>query len=59
MLAETNITGILDEPWGQYRTTVREIERLTRYHFLPAVSEAAQRTIKSRTDSGPTGGRER
>jgi endonuclease G, mitochondrial len=51
-----NITGILDEPWGQYRTSVKEVERLSGYRFLPAVSEAAQRTIKTRTDNGPTSG---
>src|SRR5262245_58767989 len=51
-----NITGILDDPWDQYRTTVKEIERLSGYHFLPAIPEATQRALKSRTDSGPTSG---
>ncbi|WP_438028213.1 DNA/RNA non-specific endonuclease [Sorangium sp. So ce233] len=52
-----NETGILDEGWGQYRTTVDEIERRAGYDVLTAVPEAVQRALEARTDDGPTGGR--
>lgn len=52
-----NVTGILDEGWGRYRTTVREIERRTGYDFLSAVPAVIQRAIEARTDDGPTSGR--
>lgn len=51
-----NVTGILDEGWGRYRTTVREIERRTGYDFLSAVPAVIQRLIETRTDDGPTSG---
>ena len=51
-----NVTGILDEGWGRYRTTVREVERRTGYDFLSAVPAAIQRAIEARTDDGPTSG---
>ncbi|WP_437679714.1 DNA/RNA non-specific endonuclease [Sorangium sp. So ce131] len=48
-----NRTGILDEGWGQYRTTVDDIERRAGYDFLTAVPEAVQRVIEARADSEP------
>jgi endonuclease G len=52
-----NATGILDEGWGRYRTTVDEIERRTGYDFLTAVPEGVEREIEARADDGPAGGR--
>ncbi|WP_437969837.1 DNA/RNA non-specific endonuclease [Sorangium sp. So ce260] len=52
-----NDTGILDEGWGQYRTTVDEIERRAGYDLLTALPEAVQRALEARTDDGPAGGR--
>lgn len=49
-----NKKGIQGEGWGQYRTTVDEIERQTGYDFLPEVPEAAQRAVEGRIDTGPT-----
>jgi endonuclease G, mitochondrial len=49
-----NTTGILNEGWGGYRTTVDEIERQTGYNFLPAVPEEIQRAIEARIDDDPT-----
>jgi endonuclease G len=48
-----NVTGILDQPWRQYRTSVGEIERRTGYHFLDRVPEAARHVMEARVDSGP------
>lgn len=50
-----NVTGILEEPWGRYRTSIAEIERRTGYHFLGNVPEGVRRTLEGRVDSGPTG----
>lgn len=50
-----NTTGILDNDWGRYRTTVDDIERRAGYDFLPRVPEAIQAVIEARVDSGPTG----
>ncbi|WP_438019154.1 DNA/RNA non-specific endonuclease [Sorangium sp. So ce315] len=52
-----NATGIKDEGWGQYRTTVDEIERRAGYDVLTALPEPVQRVLEARTDDGPTGGR--
>ncbi|WP_437592093.1 DNA/RNA non-specific endonuclease [Sorangium sp. So ce1000] len=52
-----NETGILDRGWGQYRTTVDEIERRAGYDLLTALPEAVQRTLEARIDDGPAGGR--
>lgn len=49
-----NKKGILSEGWGQYRTTVAELEKATRYNFLPDVPERIQRVIEARADTGPT-----
>jgi endonuclease G len=48
-----NITGILDEPWGQYRTTVSEIEKRAGYTFFPLVPEPVRRALIARVDTGP------
>lgn len=50
-----NETGIQDDGWERYRTTVDEIERRAGYDFLTAVPEATQRVIEARIDRGPTG----
>ncbi len=47
-----NVTGILDQPWGQYRTTVSEVERRTGYTFFPRVPEPVRRALVSRVDTG-------
>jgi endonuclease G len=52
-----NETGILDQGWGQYRTTVDEIERRAGYDLMTALPEAVQRTLEARVDDGPAGGR--
>ena len=46
-------TGILDEPWGQYRTSVNEIEKRSGYSFFPLVPEPIRRALASRVDTGP------
>ena len=48
-----NKTGIMREGWGQYRTTVAELEKLTRYNFLPDVPERVQKALEGRLDTGP------
>ena len=49
-----NTTGILDQAWGQYRTSVSEIERRTGYGFLSLVPEPVRRSLVTRVDAGPT-----
>lgn len=48
-----NITGILDQPWGQYRTTVSEVEKRAGYTFFPLVPEPVRRVLIARVDTGP------
>lgn len=43
-----NETGIMDEGWEKYRTSVDEIEKRTGYEFLSAVPESVQRVIEAR-----------
>lgn len=52
-----NTTGIMANDWGQYRTTVDEIEKRTGYDFLTRVPEAVQTVLEARIDDGPTGDR--
>ncbi|MEP7121096.1 MAG: DNA/RNA non-specific endonuclease [Byssovorax sp.] len=47
-----NLTGLLDEPWGHYRTTVSEIEKRSGYTFFPLVPEPVRRALVARVDSG-------
>jgi endonuclease G len=47
-----NVTGILDEPWGQYRTTVSEIEKRSGYTFFPLVPEPIRRVLVAHVDTG-------
>ena len=49
-----NKKGILREDWGQYRTTVAELEKATRYNFLPDLPESLQKALENRKDTGPT-----
>jgi endonuclease G len=48
-----NTTGILAEPWGQYRISVRDVEKRTGYGFLTAVPEPIRRALGTRVDTGP------
>ncbi len=48
-----NTTGILDQPWGQYRASVRDVEKRTGYSFLTAVPEPIRRALGTRVDTGP------
>jgi endonuclease G len=50
-----NAVGILEQPWGRYRTSVAEIERRSGYHFLGRVPEGVRTVLEGRVDSGPTG----
>ncbi len=50
-----NAEGILDRPWGPYRTSVAEIERRTGYHFLDRIPEPTRSALEARVDEGPTG----
>jgi endonuclease G len=47
-----NVTGILDEAWGQYRTTVSDVEKRSGYTFFPLVPEPVRRVLDARVDTG-------
>ncbi len=47
-----NLTGILDEPWGQYRTSVSEVEKRAGYTFFPLIPAPIRRVLWGRVDSG-------
>jgi endonuclease G len=49
-----NKQGIQRDGWDRYRTTVADLEKATRYNFLPDLPEALQKTLEARKDSGPT-----
>lgn len=49
-----NKKGIIREDWGQYRTTVAELEKATRYNFLSDLPERVQKALEGRKDTGPT-----
>ncbi len=40
--------------WGQYRVSVDQIESLTGYNLLSAVTASVQDVVESRIDAGPT-----
>ncbi len=40
-----------DKPWTAYLTSVKEIERMTGYDFLSAVSKDLQRVLEARVDT--------
>ncbi len=48
-----NTTGILAEPWGHYRISVRDVEKRTGHGFLTAVPEPIRRALGTRVDTGP------
>ena len=50
-----NVIGVAEERWGQYRTSVVEIEQRTGYRFLGDVHEATREALVRRVDDGPTG----
>ena len=49
-----NVTGILDEPWGKYRTKVSEVEKKSRHTFLTALPDAVKKALSDVVDDGPT-----
>jgi endonuclease G len=51
-----NVKNILDQPWGQYRTSVGEVEKKTGHSFLTAVPAPLRKALKWRVDKGPTSG---
>ncbi|MFO0589364.1 MAG: DNA/RNA non-specific endonuclease [Polyangiaceae bacterium] len=51
-----NEKGILDEPWGKYRTKVSEVEKRSRHTFLTALPDAVKKALSDTVDDGPTGG---
>jgi endonuclease G, mitochondrial len=52
-----NKAGILDEAWGQYRTSVADVEQRTGYRFLTAVPAPVRAALEQKVDNGPTNGR--
>ena len=45
---------VKSKPWGDYRVSVDQVEALTGYDFLTAVSTTIQGTIEANVDTGPT-----
>ena len=51
---EDHLVGMHDD-WGQYRTSVAEIERQTGFDFFANLPKGIGDALKAKTDSGPTG----
>lgn len=49
-----NKQTILGTKWGEYRLSVKDLEKITGYDFLSNVPAAIQKTLESRMDDGPT-----
>jgi endonuclease G len=47
-----NTSGIAQDPWTKYTTTVRDIEQKTGYHFFTELPQDVQVALKSKKDSG-------
>jgi endonuclease G len=47
-----NTSGIAQDPWKKYVTTVRDIEQKTGYHFFSDLPQDVQDALKSKKDSG-------
>lgn len=47
-----NTSGIAQDPWTKYTTTVRDIEQKTGYHFFTGLPQSVQDALKSKKDSG-------
>jgi endonuclease G len=47
-----NTSGISQDPWTKYTTTVRDIEQKTGYHFFTGLPQDVQDALKSKKDSG-------
>lgn len=47
-----NASGISQDPWQKYVTTVRDIEQKTGYHFLTQLPPGVADALKSKRDSG-------
>jgi endonuclease G len=47
-----NTSGIAQDPWTKYATTVRDIEQKTGYHFFTQLPPDVQDALKSKKDSG-------
>ena len=41
-----NVSGVRNDPWGKYLTTVGKIEEATGYHFLPLLNAAFRSAIE-------------
>ncbi|WP_309741044.1 DNA/RNA non-specific endonuclease [Chamaesiphon sp. OTE_20_metabat_361] len=46
-----NKQGVRDDPWRQYRTSVKEVEKLTGYRFFTNVPVQVRETIAARVDN--------
>lgn len=47
-----NISGIAQDPWTKYTTTVRDLEQKTGYHFFNGLPQDVRDALKSKKDSG-------
>jgi endonuclease G len=47
-----NTSGIAQDPWTKYATTVADIEQKTGYHFFDGLPQDVQAALKSKKDSG-------
>ncbi len=46
-----NKQGVKDDPWQQYRTSVKEVEKLTGYKFFTAVPAEIREVINAKVDN--------
>ena len=46
-----NKQGVRDDPWRQYRTSAKEVEKLTGYRFFTNVPAQVREAILSRVDN--------
>jgi len=49
-----NTQAVEEKPWGDYRVSVRDIERATGLNFFAGLPQALQNTIETKVDNGPT-----
>lgn len=47
-----NISGIAQDPWTKYTTTVSDLEQKTGYHFFTQLPKDVQDALKAKKDSG-------
>jgi endonuclease G, mitochondrial len=48
-----NKQGVKSDPWQQYRTSVKEVEKLTGYEFFTSVPADIRKVINEQVDSAP------